>query len=101
MEYKHELKEDKIFIYLKGNIIFEDTTSVSIYLDKLLSREFEEAVLNLSEVTGITSSTIGAIIDFHKKLSVKGRKMRIKGMSEKAYSVFQYFKLDELFPIEK
>lgn len=101
MTYSHERDGAVLRIRLSGNIIFEDTTRISNYLESLVEEEFEEAVINLSEVSGITSSAIGAILDFYSQLSGRNRAMRIKGMSEKAYKVFQYFKLDQVFPIER
>ena len=101
MEYRSEVKDGILHIHISGNIIFEETADFSRYLDSLLTEEFSAAVLNFSGVTGITSSAIGAVIDFHQKLTAKVRTMRIEGMSEKAYSVFKYFKLDQLFPIER
>lgn len=101
MEYRSEIKDGLLYVHISGNIIFEETIDFSRYLDSLLADEFSEAVLNFAGVTGITSSAIGAVIDFHQKLTAKGRTMRIEAMSEKAYSVFKYFKLDQLFPIER
>lgn len=101
MEFKHRKEGQTLRIEFTGNIIFEETSNVSRYLDGLLEEDFEEAVLSFSKVTGITSSAIGAVLDFYQKLSRRGRKMRIKGMSDKAYTVFKYFKLDDLLPIER
>ncbi|HQU74503.1 MAG: STAS domain-containing protein [Calditrichaeota bacterium] len=101
MEFTHHQEEQVLHISLSGNIIFEDTHEVGNFLDGLLEEEFEEAVINLTGVTGITSSAIGAILDFYSQLINSGRKMRIKGMSDKAYKVFQYFKLDTVFPVER
>ncbi len=101
MKFQHECKDNTLFITFSGDILFVETTELSSYLEGLLKEEFQEAVLNFSEVSGITSSAIGTVIDFYHRLAATGRKMRIKGMSEKAYSVFKYFKLDQLFPIEK
>ena len=101
MSYSHDLTDGILTVRLSGNIIFEDTTRISNYLESLVEEQFEEAVINLSDVTGITSSAIGAILDFYSQLIGSNRTMRIKGMSEKAYKVFQYFKLDQVFPIER
>ena len=101
MKFQHECKDDKLYIAFGGDILFIETTELSSYLENLLNEDFQEAVLNFSDVSGITSSAIGAVIDFYHKLAAKGKKMRIKGMSEKAYSVFKYFKLDQIFPVEK
>jgi anti-anti-sigma factor len=101
MKFRHERKDNILYISFSGDILFIETSELSDYLENLLSEEFDEAVLNFKEVSGITSSAIGAVIDFYHKLRVSHKKMRIKGMSEKACSVFRYFKLDQLFPIEK
>lgn len=101
MEYVSSLEENTLHIRLSGNIIFEDTADISHFLDNLVESDFEEAVINLSDITGITSSAIGAILDFYSRISPMGKKMRIRGMSEKAYKVFQYFKLDQVFPVER
>lgn len=101
MKFQHECRDNKLYIAFGGDILFVETTELSNYLDKLLKEEFQEAVLNFSEVSGITSSAIGAVIDFYHKLNASNRAMRIKGMSEKAYSVFKYFKLDQIFPVER
>lgn len=101
MRYNHTLQDGVLKISFHGNIIFEDTTNLANFLEDRLEDDFTEAVLDFSEITGITSSAIGAVLDFHQKLNGKDRGMRIKGMSEKAYKVFQYFKLDQLFPIER
>lgn len=100
MEFSYECKDDVMHVTLGGDILFIETTGLSNRLESLLDEQFSEAVLNFSEVSGINSSAIGAVIDFYHKLAASNRKMRIKGMSEKAFSVFKYFKLDQLFPIE-
>ena len=101
MEFSHHQDGKNLHISLSGNIIFEDTHEISNFLENLLEENFNEAIINLSGVTGITSSAIGAILDFYSRLSDQERKMRIKGMSDKAYKVFQYFKLDTVFPVER
>lgn len=101
MKFEHKLENETLHISFNGDILYAETTDLSAFLENLLGEKFEEAVLNFKNVSGITSSAIGAVIDFHEKLRASGRKMRIAGMSDKAYSVFKYFKLDQLFPIEK
>ena len=101
MEFSSELQDNVIYGRFSGNIMFEHTGTLDDYLDGLLKAEAQEIIIDLSEVSGINSSAIGKIIDFHTRAHRRGRSFRIKGMSEKAYSVFKYFKLDELFPIER
>ncbi len=101
MKFEHTLEGEILHISFNGDILYAETTDLSTFLENLLGEKFQEAVLNFENVSGITSSAIGAVIDFHEKLRASGRKMRISGMSDKAYSVFKYFKLDQLFPIEK
>lgn len=101
MKFEHTLDGETLHISFNGDILYAETTDLSAYLDDLRKEKFGEAVLNFKNVSGITSSAIGSVIDFHEKLRASGRKMRISGMSDKAYTVFKYFKLDQLFPIEK
>ncbi len=101
INFEHRLEDQRLHITFSGDILYAETTDLSTYLEGLLAEDFREAVLDFRNVSGITSSGIGAIIDFYGKLQKSGRTMRIAGMSEKAYTVFKYFKLDELFPIEK
>ncbi|MCB0264889.1 MAG: STAS domain-containing protein [Calditrichia bacterium] len=101
MKIDFEINGNTMHISFHGDILYAETIDLSGFFDKRLAESFDEAVLDFSDVTGITSSAIGAVIDFHGKLKKKSRSMRISGMSDKAYTVFKYFKLDELFPIEK
>ena len=100
MHVTHETRDNTLYIKVSGNLIFEATTDFGLELDKLMELDYQEAVLDFSDVSGITSSAIGKVIDFHQKLEQSGRKMRIKGMSDKAYSVFQYFKLNMLRSVQ-
>lgn len=101
MKFCIEQDGETLIASFSGSVLFEDTPEFSSQLEGLLGKEFREIILNFTGITGITSGAIGAVIDFHQKLAGSGRQMRIRGMSEKAYSVFKHFKLDQLISIER
>jgi anti-sigma B factor antagonist len=101
MEVKIEHNNSYINISIIGAVNNENAEELRDHFQKLLDKDFVEAVFDLSYVPFITSSGIGKFLIFYKDVCNKERKMRIKGISDNLLELFKSIKLDQLFPIEK
>jgi anti-anti-sigma factor len=65
-------------------------------IDSLAGAE-EDVVLDLSSVTFIDSTGIGALVALHKKLAARGHKLRVSGLRGQPLQLFINLKLIPLF----
>ena len=101
MEFNILQENGAVKISIMGAVDNENAEELKEHFQDLLNRDFKEAVFDLTYVPFITSSGIGKFLLFYKNVIALGRKMRIKGINDNLYELFQSIKLNQLFPIEK
>ncbi len=101
MEFNILQENGAVKISIMGAVDNENAEELKEYFQELLNKDFKEAVFDLTYVPFITSSGIGKFLLFYKNVIALGRKMRIKGINDNLYELFQSIKLNQLFPIEK
>ncbi len=101
MEFNILQENGAVKISIMGAVDNENAEELKEYFQELLNKDFKEAVFDLTYVPFITSSGIGKFLLFYKNIIALGRKMRIKGINDNLYELFQSIKLNQLFPIEK
>ena len=100
MEFKLSSQNGAVHVSIIGAVDNDNAEDLKEQFQELLSREFSEAIFDLTYVPFITSSGIGKFLIFYKNIVAKGKKMRIKGINENLLELFKSIKLDQLFPIE-
>ena len=101
MEFKVVEQEGAVHVSIIGAIDNENAEDLKKNFQELLTRNFDEAVFELTYVPFVTSSGIGKFLIFYKNIVAKGKKMRIKGINDNLLELFRSIKLDQLFPIEQ
>ncbi len=100
--FSHRIESDgTLYVTLGGAIEDRDTSEFKENLQRLLVLDFHEVVFDLSQVTFICSACIGRMLLFYKTLRSMGRHMRVKGITDYLYSLFEFIHMDLLFPIER
>lgn len=109
-EYKMEQKEVGIRIETKTDYIsieFAGTLEYGLIEDakkELQSQSFETEhgyIIDMQRVTNIDSTGFGMIVNFAKKVSVKGKKIVIIVVDEFIRNLFSISQCDKVFPIVK
>lgn len=97
----HTEPDRTLYVTLAGAIEDRDTSEFKENLQSLLVLDFNEVVFDFSRVTFICSACIGRMLLFYKTLKSMGRHMRVKGVTDYLYSLFEFIHMDLLFPIER
>ena len=92
---------DEVLLEVQGDLTFGRDFEFQKQLHSLLALDTKNIVLNLAKVDHIDSSSIGSMLKAREKLSAGGRKMLIKGCSNRLLEVFKTVKLDGLINIEE
>lgn len=98
MEFKAELKEDRIIVYLDGEIDLDktDATRKSI-MDSL--EKSNKIFVNLNAVKYIDSSGVSVLIESHQKANEMEKEFYLQSPSDAVMSVLKMAKLDVFFNI--
>lgn len=69
-------------------------------LDHVVDHEEGKVVLDLTDVSFIDSSGIGAVVFLYKRLVAKGREFAVRGLNGQPKELFAYLRIDRNIPIE-
>ncbi|MEW9095100.1 MAG: anti-sigma F factor antagonist [Clostridiaceae bacterium] len=99
MYLKFENKEDKLLVYMMGELDHHSAEEVRTKIDDRLSREdIKKLIMDFSGVSFMDSSGIGVVIGRYKKLSHNKGKVCITNVTD---SVKRVFELSGMFKIIK
>ena len=84
-----------------GSIADHDIDELKEQLQKILDLPFDEVVFDFSQLQFMCSSAIGRLMLFYKNIRAARRKMRVKGMTDYLFSLFEFTNMNLLFPIER
>lgn len=101
MKFTVSRTNGRVDVKIKGALDLSQADSLESEFQRLLQRDFKEAVFNFKSVPFITSSGIGKFLIFYKQASADGRQVRIKGINENLLNLFKIIKLDHLVPMEQ
>ena len=98
MEYKAELKEDRIIVYLDGEIDLDKTDAARESIMDSLEKS-NKIFVNLNAVKYIDSSGVSVLIEAHQKANEMEREFYLQSPSDAVMSVLKMAKLDVFFNI--
>lgn len=99
MYLKYENKEDKLLVFLVGELDHHSSEEVRNKIDDRIEREnITNLIFDFSNVTFMDSSGIGVVIGRYKKISQKGGSLCITNVHG---SVKRVFELSGMFKIIK
>ena len=87
-------------VALNGRVILgEESTALREKLKSLIAAGNKKIVLNMSEVTYIDSSGLGALVAAHLSAKNAGASIRLCNLGQKFYEVMQVTKLLTVFDV--
>jgi len=98
---KIEKKEEYVSIVLTGDLEYGIIGDVKKELQSQNLDINNKYVINMKEVTNIDSTGFGMIVNFARKVSVKGNEIVIIVVDEFVRSLFSISQCDKVFPIVK
>jgi anti-anti-sigma regulatory factor len=101
MVRQETISEAETRLVVSGPLYGEAAEEFEKKLEALCQGTYRTITLDLSMAVGITSSTIGKLVQVQKRLLVQNRSVRINGCSEVLSGIFAKIKLDTLIQITK
>ena len=100
MEVDVQRQESRITVTVDGNIDTEGGQQLAETLAELSKVDDVELVIfDLSTVRTTTSSAIGKLMSFYKKMDEIGASVEIRGISDVLHEQFTDIHLDKIIPI--
>lgn len=100
MKFRHESKDNILFLRLSGDLIGENNgPQVIEAVDSALKREAKNCIVNIEDVRYINSSGIGVLITVLTKFRNKGGEVYLINPSEHVNKLLIIIKLRNIFNI--
>jgi anti-sigma B factor antagonist len=100
MNFSHEIKNNRLFVRLSGDLIGEDTgTTVIEVVNKAVSTNVLVCIIDISTLRYINSSGIGMLITILTKFRNKGGDVYLMKPSESVQKLLVITKLNAIFQI--
>ena len=100
MNFKHEVKNQKLIIRLSGDLIGEDNGAAVIeVVTNALQEQVRTCIIDISELRYINSSGIGVLITILTKFRNKGGEVYLMKPSENVQKLLVITKLNAIFQI--
>ncbi len=91
---------DRVRLHLRGGLDSEASRSIRDSLSALAVVDAREVVIDLSRVTFIDGSGIGAISFLFKRLAARGRRLTVTGVSGQPLAMLRHLGLAAALGIE-
>jgi anti-anti-sigma factor len=98
---RKELSKDEVLLTVVGSLTGENINEFHRLVEELATESYSTITLDLSGTTSISSSALGKILLFRKKLAEARRTFQIRGCSDTLFKTFQMIKFDSLISITK
>ena len=86
-------------VTIEGDMDALSVKSLRSAFDELAEEERGDLILDISQVPFIDSSGIGALVFLFKRLTAKGRKMEIRGVTDQPRQLFMYLRIDKTIKV--
>jgi len=93
------LPEASVVVDIQGTINLYTAQSLNYILDKLIDREVKNLFLNLSKMTYIDSSGLGALMGFHAKFQKLGGYLKLFSPSGTVNKIMEITKLKAILSV--
>ncbi len=100
MEVKYRKYKNYYILDLIGELDLYNTSTLFDAIDNVSKRNMDSLILNMSNISYIDSSGIGALIKGHTERKAAGKGFIISGISESINQVFTLSGLIHFFVIE-
>ena len=96
-----QVSREEVALTVKGPLSAETSVEFCRQMEQLIAGSSVSISLDLSQTESISSSALGKILLFRKKMAEQHRTLRIRGCSDSLYSTFQMINFDSLILIER
>ena len=94
-----DVRPGGVVVSLSGQITYEEMAIFHGCADRLIAHKPAIAVLDLSELTFLSSAGIGALLQLHKRLKDAGSELRLAAPQQSVASMLELTRLDKIFPV--
>lgn len=98
---KMQIKQEYLFISFAGNLEYGKIEEMKKELQAHMFDADADYVIDMQQVVNIDSTGFGMIVNFAKKVSVRGKKIVIIVADEFIRNLFAISQCDKVFPIVK
>lgn len=95
-----DVSENEVTLEVWNDLTKENALEFHHKLEELQSIR-KDIIVDLAKINAINSACIGAMLLSRSKLSMVGKKIRIKGCSSHLYEIFEQIMLNKLIDIER
>jgi anti-sigma B factor antagonist len=100
MNFKHEVKNQKLIIRLSGDLIGEDNGAAVVeVVTNAIQEQVRTCIIDISDLRYINSSGIGVLITILTKFRNKGGEVYLMKPSENVQKLLVITKLNAIFQI--
>ncbi len=96
---KEKIQDVNIVRFFFNEINLEQREELKKELNKMLREDEKNFVIDLSRVGFVSSLVLATIVFFAKEVKKNGGGLKLSGLSNEAYSIFQLTQLDKIFEI--
>lgn len=101
MEIGFEQRGGVSICRIEGDIDIDTSGDIKKSLDKIISRNKNKIIMNLSGVKYVDSSGLATLVEILKKIRLVEGNLKLTNLSQKVRGLFEITKLDKLFDIEE
>jgi anti-sigma B factor antagonist len=89
-------KGDETVLSIEGTFDAQSAPQVRGALDALVAEQRLEVAVDLSSLTSIDSSGIGAVVSLYKRVRAQGGRVYVKGLRGQPLAIFRLLRLDRV-----
>ena len=97
MNITEQQRAESLVIRVEGDIDASNAAELRKHLGESIGRHTGRFVLDLSAVSFIDSSGLGALVGFYKQVRVGEGDVRLAGLQENVQKIFALTRLDQVF----
>jgi len=99
MEINIDLQDDTVILSLNGNLDASVSRRFKSEINKLLRKNFIHIIIEMSKVTFIDSSGLGACVNIHKTVTGKKGRLIFVELNEAVKKIFRITRVEQTFNI--
>jgi anti-anti-sigma factor len=92
-------QDDTSILTVSGQLTWEEIEAFNGHCDRVASTRPRCVILELRDLTFISSAGIGALLKLHRRVQEYGGKVCVSDLRPEVRSVFELARLDKIFPV--
>jgi anti-sigma B factor antagonist len=100
MKYVRTNQGDTAVLSIEGELDAFTAPELRPLLEAIASEQVRKVVVDLTELSLVDSSGVGAIVSLYKRVRANEGELRIRGLNGQPLAIFKLLNLDRVFPLE-